>query len=156
MDKAFLITPSPSPQQPQSGQVATRTTPATLPSVNRNLKPANVEELMDGKNNNNNIVSPRIYNNTAAPEGSPVKVPLGSKVNTWDNKDSSKTPDLQKNRQIPQMPEKVDNTPSIPSRSLKPRELLANLAAKKMEMEEEQELLEESMKVEEVISKCSL
>lgn len=149
LDKAFLVTPSPSPQQHQTGQVDTRTTPAALPSVNRNLKPADVEELMDGKNNNNNIISPRAFNDTAAPEGSPVKVPLSSKVNILDNKESSKTTDYQKNRSIPQLQEKVDNTPSVPSRSLKPRDLLANLAAKKMEMEEEQELLEQSMKVEE-------
>ncbi|KAG7164510.1 Ubiquitin carboxyl-terminal hydrolase 8-like 1 [Homarus americanus] len=142
----FLMTPSPTSQKPQISQADTRTIPSVVPTVNRTLKPTVVEELMDNKNNNNNILdSSRVYNNTVTPEGSPIKVPVDSKLNTWETKDSNKLLDLQKIKPTA----KVDNMPSVPNRSLKPRELLANLATKKVEMEEEQELLEESMKVEE-------
>lgn len=79
---------------------------------------------------------------------------VGSKVNTWDSKDSNKLLDQQKTKQNSYVLDKVDNTPHVPSRSLKPRDLLANLATKKVEMEQEQELLEESMRVEEVVTNC--
>nr|XP_045621599.1 ubiquitin carboxyl-terminal hydrolase 8-like [Procambarus clarkii]XP_045621601.1 ubiquitin carboxyl-terminal hydrolase 8-like [Procambarus clarkii]XP_045621602.1 ubiquitin carboxyl-terminal hydrolase 8-like [Procambarus clarkii] len=143
LDKAFLITPSPSP--------GAKT--AALPTVKPPLKPIVTEELMDSKNNNkninNNLDISKVYNNETEVEGSPIKVLLDSKINTWNIKDSNRDLDYQKTRKISNFADKVDNTPSIPSRALKPRELLANLAAKKLELDEEQELLEQSMKVEE-------
>ncbi|KAK8728024.1 hypothetical protein OTU49_009344 [Cherax quadricarinatus] len=149
LDKAFLITPSPSPQKPQVVPPDTR--PAVSPSFKRATKPVVTEELMDSKNNNknSNIDSSQVYNNVSTAEGSPFKVAVDSKVNNWDVKDSNKAVDYQKTRKVIHFADKVDNIPSIPSRSLKPRELLANLTAKKMEMDKEQEILEESMKVEE-------
>ena len=124
-----------------------------MPSVNRTLKPSFTnKESLDGKNNNvNNADShPQVNNNASIQEGSPAKVSVGSKVNSWDVKDSNKALDAQRLKQNTQPSEKVENTPQMPSRSLKPKELLESLVAKKLEMEEEQELLEESVKIEEV------
>ncbi|KAK7074498.1 Ubiquitin carboxyl-terminal hydrolase 8, partial [Halocaridina rubra] len=127
--------------------------PASVPSVNRNLKPTfQSKELLDGKNNNNNndITSTdnSQMNNNATLFDSPPRISIGSNINSWDTKDSNIVLDKQNIRKDPPT-ERVESMPSIPSRSLKPKELLENLAAKKIEMEEEQELLEESVKVEE-------
>lgn len=100
--------------------------------------------------NNNTMDSTEVFNNKATPEESPVKVSVGSKVNTWDNKDSNRLLDQQKTRQNNYIADKVDTTPHIPSRSLKPTDILASLATKTVDMDEEQSLLEESMRVEEV------
>ncbi|XP_068244406.1 ubiquitin carboxyl-terminal hydrolase 8-like [Palaemon carinicauda] len=142
LDSGFISTPSPTD---------VRTMSSALPSVNRNLKPAIAnKDLLDGRNNNMNIIeNSQVNNNLAVKEGSPVRASVGSKVNTWDTKDSNKALDLQNTRQSSLSLEKIENVPSVPSRSLKPKDLLESLVAKKVEMEEEQELLEESVKVEE-------
>lgn len=142
LDTGFLCTPSPTD---------TRSMSNAIPSINRNLKPAVAnKDILDGRNNNMNIIeSSQVNNNLAVQEGSPNRASIGSKVNTWDTKDSNKALDLQKTRQSSLSLEKIENVPSVPSRSLKPKDLLESLVAKKEEMEEEQELLEESVKVEE-------
>lgn len=112
-------------------------------------------ESMDGRNNNVTV--------NGMMEDSVPKAGLGTKVNQWDTKDSNvnldqhKTkqlypmPDLDLNNKAKIYPDKVDNNlPSVPSRSLKPKDVLASLAAKKRELEEEKELLEESVEVEKV------
>lgn len=110
---------------------------------------------MDGRNNNVTV--------NGMMEESVPKAGLGTKVNQWDTKDSNvnldqhKTkqlypmPDLDQNNKVKMYPDKVDNNlPSVPSRSLKPKDVLASLAAKRKELEEEKELLEESVEVEKV------
>ncbi|XP_042877801.1 ubiquitin carboxyl-terminal hydrolase 8-like [Penaeus japonicus] len=147
LDNAFLVTPSPSPHG--KPQTVPGKTPGPTPTVVRELKPSNLDKemMMDGKNNNDAYVSNnQVFNNLAKPEDSPIKAAIGSNVNTWETKDSNKSLDVQRGRQTPA--DKIDSLPSIPSRALKPKELLESLRRKQEEMEEEQVLLEESVKVE--------
>lgn len=149
LDNAFLLTPSPSPHG--KPQTAPGKTPGPAPSVIRDLKPSNLDKemMMDGKNNNDAYISNnQVFNNLAKPEDSPVKAAIGSNVNTWETKDSNKSFDVQRSRQTPS--DKFDSLPSIPSRALKPKDLLESLRRKQDELEEEQVLLEESVKVEQV------
>ncbi|KAK3893812.1 hypothetical protein Pcinc_002393 [Petrolisthes cinctipes] len=157
LNVAFISSPSTTvgtkqPSDPDPGK-----TPTGLfqpPQINRTLKPkAGERESMDGRNNNVTI--------NGMLEDSVSKTSLGTKVNQWDTKDSNINLDQHKTKQLYPMPDldqnnkvkiysnKVDNNlPSVPSRSLKPKDVLANLAAKKRELEEEKELLEESVEVE--------
>lgn len=146
LDNAFLVTPSPSPHG--KPQATPGKTPGPTPSVIRELKPSNLDKemMMDGKNNNDAYISNnQVFNNLAKPEDSPVKAAIGSNVNTWETKDSNKSLDTQRSRQTT---DKFDSLPSIPSRALKPKDLLESLRRKQEELEEEQVLLEESVKVE--------
>lgn len=156
LDDAFISTPSP-PVTPNTSATTTTThypdlthttsnTP-NAPQVIRTLKPKTLEkEIMDSRNNNtlaNNIFPPT--------EDTTVKPSLGSNVNTWESKESNIALEQRRAKQGGgTLPEKVDNvSPFVPSRSLKPKDLLASLAANKKDLDEEQKLLEESLQIEE-------
>lgn len=109
---------------------------------------------MDSRNNNT------IANNIISSEENTPRPSLGSNVNTWESRERAWESAKESNIVLEQqrakqgnraLPEKVDNvSPFIPSRSLKPKDLLESLAANKKELEEEQKLLEESLQIEEV------
>lgn len=157
LDDAFLVTPSP-PATPNTSSTTTTTThypdlthttsnTPSVPQVVRTLKPKVLEkEIMDSQNNNT------LANNTfPATEDTTVKPSLGSNVNTWESKESNLALEQRRAKQGGSvLPEKVVNvSPFVPSRSLKPKDLLASLAANKKNLEEEQKLLEESLQIEE-------
>ena len=81
-------------------------------------------------------------------------------MNIWEGKKEKETNialDLKKGGKLGGIyfPEKIENVSAVvPSRSLKPKDLLASLAASKKDFEDEQKLLEESLQIEEVIICC--
>lgn len=155
LDEAFLVTPSP-PVTPHSHPSLTPTITPTpsLPQINRTLKPKLLDkEMMDSRNNNNNAINnSTIANNTIPAEDTTPKLGLGANVNIWESvKESNIVLEQQRAKGGGRtLPEKVDNlSPFVPSRALKPKELLASLAAGKKDLDEERKLLEESLQIEE-------
>lgn len=116
--------------------------PVQRPLVNRGLKPSMSND--DAPNNNflpNSKNTERNYD---------MRANLGANVNSWDHKDTNKLADQNRAEVGPEPPPMFASVvPVIPSRSLKPEVALASLAANKTVMDAEQQLLEESVAVEE-------
>ncbi|XP_076045336.1 ubiquitin specific protease 8 isoform X2 [Oratosquilla oratoria] len=168
LDQAFISTPSPKQVNDLEAGGGGRGIMMAKPPVNRNLKPLDqfisdsiqpkvsnteMQEILDGKNNNANIIFPSDSGGVGNGGSGEVlgKYPV--------DRGSSRTSSLESRRlynnevKMPSQKtysiDKIDNiTPSVPPRSLKPKELLESKMARE-EIEKEHQLLEETMKVEE-------